>query len=585
MSFSFFGIPVSHGITIGRAVVLATGSHEIDHYYIESGQEAQELQRLINAKDAVLNDLQTLRQQLPKDTPAEVSAILEVHIIMLNDSTLAQELKRWIDERHYNAEWALDTQLKALMRQFDDIEDDYLRQRKADLEQLANRMQDMLARHKNGTTSALNELSSIPSADPLIMVAHDISPADMLHFKQSVFTGFIADIGGKTSHSAIVARSLGIPALVGTRQASQLIQQDDCIILDGNNGVAIVDPSPLILEEYQYRQRQHLIENEKLNRLRYTPAITLDNQDIELLANIETPEDAAKALDAGAAGVGLFRTEFLFMNHTGGQRKLPDEDEQYQAYKTVLQAMPDHPVVIRTLDIGADKPLNHDEVKSNLNPALGLRAIRWSLTEPDIFLVQLRALLRAAVHGRLYILIPMLTHAWQIRQTLALLARAKSSLQAQGIPCGQAQIGAMIEVPAAALILPTFLHYFDFLSVGTNDLIQYTLAIDRADESVAHLFDPLHPAILKLIAETIAQSHASGKDICVCGEMAGDPAMTRLLLGLGLRSFSMHPSQILRVKQELLHCDSKSLKPLAQALLNAQTPEEQQNALQALQQA
>ncbi|RUS67065.1 Phosphoenolpyruvate-protein phosphotransferase [Saezia sanguinis] len=583
MAFTLFGIPVSRGIAIGRAVVLSSRSHDIDHYFIDAGQEQQELQRLLRARDAVLEELQTLRTQMPKDTPAEVAAILDVHIMMLHDSMLTDGIQHWIEERHYNAEWALDTQLKTLTRQFEKMEDEYLRERRADLEQIANLLQNALTGQKYGNQPACAALgASEAGTDPLIMVAHDISPADMLHFKQSVFTGFITDVGGKTSHSAIVARSLGIPALVGSRYASRLIRQDDWIVIDGDAGVVLVDPTPLLLEEYQFRQRQFSIESEKLNRLRHTPAITLDSQDIEILANIEQPQDAVKANEAAVAGIGLFRTEFLFMNRTGSQQQMPDEQEQYLAYKTALEAMPDKPVVIRTIDIGADKPLDYGENNHALNPALGLRAIRWSLSEPDIFLVQLRALLRAAVHGQLHILIPMLTHTWQIRQTLTLLERAREALNSEGIPYGNAKIGAMIEVPAAALILPTFLRYFDFLSVGTNDLIQYTLAIDRADESVAHLFDPLHPAVLRLLADTIAQSHAAGKAVSVCGEMAGDTTMTRLLLGLGLRSFSMHPSQILAVKKEILHSDTQQLAPLAQKVLQAEDTEQLNDAMQAL---
>lgn len=587
MPFTFSGIPVSNGIAIGRAVLLSASNHDIDHYFIETGEEGQEIQRLHNARDAVLGDLKVLRQQMPKDTPAEVDAILDVHIMMLHDNTLQEGVEHWILERHYNAQWALATQLKILTRQFDEMEDEYLRERRSDLEQVGTLLQNALSAQKLGipvgaaqTVSA--SIAANTTEEPLIMVAHDVSPADMLHFRQSVFTGFITDVGGKTSHSAIVARSLGIPALVGSRNASRLIHQDDWIIIDGDHGVTIVDPSPLLLEEYQFRQRQAVLEREKLSRLRYAPTVTLDGQAVTVMANIELPGDAHKAHDAGAQGIGLFRTEFLFMNRTGSLQQLPDEQEQYQAYKTALIAMPGHPVVIRTIDIGSDKPLDHNPDASSLNPALGLRAIRWSLKEPDIFLVQLRALLRAATHGELYILIPMLTHVWQIQQTFALLERAKASLQAEGIPHGQAKIGAMIEVPAAALMIETFLHYFDFLSIGTNDLVQYTLAIDRADESVADLFDPLHPAVLQLIAKAIAQSNAAGKEICICGEMAGDTGMTRLLLGLGLRIFSMHPAQLLTVKNEILHSDASSLAPLAQALLQAQDPEQQQAALQDL---
>jgi phosphotransferase system enzyme I (PtsI) len=407
---------------------------------------------------------------------------------------------------------------------------------------------------------------------PLVLVAHDLSPADMLQFKQSVFTGFVTDVGGKTSHTAIVARSLDIPAVVGARTASQLVRQDDWIIIDGDAGVVLVNPSPIILAEYGFKQRQAEVERERLSRLRHTPAVTLDGQKIELLSNIEMPEDAASALSVGSVGVGLFRSEFLFM---GRIDNLPDEEEQYLAYRKAVEGMKGLPVTIRTVDIGADKPLDRTHKdEDHLNPALGLRAIRWSLADPDMFLTQLRAILRAAAHGQVHLLIPMLAHVQEIKQTLILLERARHQLDARGDRYGPLKIGAMIEIPAAALMVKTFLRYFDFLSIGTNDLIQYTLAIDRADESVAHLYDPLHPAVLRLVADTIAECNAQGKSVCVCGEMAGDPTLTRLLLGLGLRSFSMHPTQVLAVKQEVLRADAKRLAPWAQGVLESDNPAE-----------
>jgi phosphotransferase system enzyme I (PtsI) len=403
-----------------------------------------------------------------------------------------------------------------------------------------------------------------------VLVAHDLSPADMLQFKQSVFAGFVTDVGGKTSHTAIVARSLDIPAVVGARTASQWVKQDDWVIIDGDAGVVIVDPSPIILADYGFRQRQGRVERERLVRLRHTPAVTLDGQKIELLANIEMPEDTRAAIMAGAVGVGLFRSEFLFM---GRQGHLPDEEEQYQAYRRAVDGMNGLPVTIRTVDVGADKPLDdtrHDA--AHLNPALGLRAIRWSLADPAMFLTQLRAILRAAAQGQVHLLIPMLAHGSEIRQTLALIEQARHELDRRGQAHGPVKLGAMIEIPAAALSLRLFLKHFDFLSIGTNDLIQYTLAIDRADESVAHLYDPLHPAVLRLIADTIAECRAQGKGVSVCGEMAGDVAMTRLLLGLGLRSFSMHPSQILPVKQQVLRSDATKLALWAQQVLTTDDP-------------
>ncbi|HYP69905.1 MAG TPA: phosphoenolpyruvate--protein phosphotransferase, partial [Variovorax sp.] len=356
---------------------------------------------------------------------------------------------------------------------------------------------------------------------------------------------------------------------------SQLVRQDDWVIIDGDSGVVIIDPSPIILAEYGFKQRQGDLERDRLSRLRHKPAVTLDGQRIDLLANIEMPEDTLGAVKAGAVGVGLFRSEFLFMGREQQrQTLLPNEEEQYQAYKRAVEGMQGMPVTIRTIDVGADKPLDGKQQRedSHLNPALGLRAIRWSLADPSMFLTQLRAILRASAHGEIHLLIPMLAHASEIRQTLSLLDFARAELDNRGAAYGAVKVGAMIEIPAAALTLRTFLKHFDFLSIGTNDLIQYTLAIDRADESVAHLYDPTHPAVLRLVADTIAECRRQGKPVSVCGEMAGDTGFTRLLLGLGLRSFSMHPSQILAVKQEVLRADVSKLEAWAQEVINADDP-------------
>ena len=587
MTFSVHGLAVSRGIAIGRAVLVASSRADVAHYFIDAGKTADEIDRLCVSRDAVMEEIARLQHDLPKDAPHEIAALLDVHLMLLQDEIMSSGIRRWITERLYNAEWALTTQYEIIARQFDEMEDPYLRERKADLEQVVER----LLRHMKGAASPLaatgqgvvrpgssrkqsqQDLLLDDTLDvPLVLVAHDISPADMLQFKQSLFAGFATDVGGRTSHTAIVARSMDIPAVVGARSASQLIQQDDWVIIDGDAGVLIVDPSPIILAEYGFKQRQGELERKRLNRLRHTPALTMDGQRIELLANIEMPSDTLGALEAGAVGVGLFRSEFLFMGRSG---KLPDENEQYLAYRKAIEGMQGLPVTIRTVDIGADKPLDRPSSKAqdgHLNPALGLRAIRWSLADPPMFLTQLRAILRAAAHGQVNLLVPMLAHASEIRHTLALIEQARAQLDARGAVYGPVRLGAMIEVPAAALTIPLFLKYFDFLSIGTNDLTQYTLAIDRADEAVAHLYDSCHPAVLRLIADTIAECNAQGKGISVCGEMAGDVAMTRLLLGLGLRSFSMHPSQILAVKQQILRADTGKLKSWADQVLASEDP-------------
>jgi phosphoenolpyruvate-protein phosphotransferase (PTS system enzyme I) len=585
MSFTVHGLAVSRGIAIGRAVIVASSRIDVAHYFVKPDQVEAEIRRLRQARNGVVEEIERVQVGLGElgshDAHPELSALLDVHLMLLQDEQLTSGVKHWITDRHYNAEWALTTQLEVIARQFDEMEDPYLRERKADLEQVVERMLRLMRGASSpvaapaspaapgGASGALFD----PSVDvPLVLIAHDLSPADMLQFKQSVFAGFVTDVGGKTSHTAIVARSMDIPAVVGARSASHLINQDDWVIIDGDAGVVVVDPSPILLAEYGFKQRQGEVERERLSRLKNTPAVTLDGQKIELLANIEQPEDAVGALKAGAVGVGLFRTEFLFMGRNG---KLPDEEEQYGAYRRAVEGMQGLPVTIRTVDVGADKPLDRTPMRAgedHLNPALGLRAIRWSLADPAMFLAQLRAILRAAASGPINLLIPMLAHASEIRQTLALVDKARAQLDKRGQVHGPVRLGAMIEVPAAALTIPLFLRHFDYLSIGTNDLIQYTLAIDRADEAVAHLYDPVHPAVLHLVANTIAQARAQGKGVSVCGEMAGDVGMTRLLLGLGLRSFSMHPSQILAVKQQILRCDTTKLATWAQSVLAAEDP-------------
>ena len=587
MPFALHGIPVSRGVAIGRAHLLAPAALDVSHYLVDEDQLDAEVERLRAARAAVRAELAALKRDLPRDAPEEMGAFLDVHAMILDDEALAREPEALIRGRRYNAEWALTTRLEELMRQFDEIEDEYLRERKTDIRQVVERILKALAGAPVLVPAPVPALAADgEAATGVIVVAHDISPADMLQFRHTIFHGFVTDMGGRTSHTAIVARSLDIPAAVGVQSASELIRQDDWIIIDGDAGLVIVDPTAIILEEYRHRQSERALEKKRLQRLRHTPAVTLDGLEIDLLANIEMAEDAGAALSAGAVGVGLFRSEFLFMNR---RDELPGEDEQFQAYRGAVDAMHGLPVTIRTIDIGADKPLDargdgrSDDFETALNPALGLRAIRWSLSEPGMFLTQLRALLRASAFGPVRLLVPMLAHASEIDQTLALIAKAKRQLDERGEAYDPGmKVGAMIEIPAAVLLLPLFLRKMDFLSIGTNDLIQYTLAIDRADNAVAHLFDPLHPAVLQLVARTIREANRAGVPVAVCGEMAGDPSMTRLLLGMGLREFSMHPAQLLRVKQEILHAHCERLEPLVDQVLQAFDPEEQATALRQL---
>ena len=580
MSIQVFGTPVSRGVAIGRAVLVASSRVDVAHYFIGIDRIESEIDRLREARDAVATEFGSLKNELPAEAPHELAALLDVHLMLLHDESLIGATKAWISDRHYNAEWALSAQLEVLARQFDEMEDAYLRERKADVEQVVERLLRELRSSAVGASPAgmpaTQPARDFGGEDPLVLVANDVAPADMLQFKRSVFTGFVTDVGGRTSHTAIVARSMAIPAVVGAREASRLIRQDDWIVIDGDAGVVIVDPSPIVLEEYRFRQRQSELERARLDRLRHTPAVTLDGQAVELLANIELPGDAVGALEAGAVGVGLFRSEFLFMNRGGN---VPGEDEQFEAYRDAVIALQGLPVTIRTVDIGADKPLERGSLQEHrydhgLNPALGLRAIRWSLSEPGMFRQQLRAILRASAYGKVRILIPMVAHLGEVRMIFEALARVRQQLDDAGRAYGKVEVGAMVEVPAAALMIDRFLQHFDFVSIGTNDLIQYTLAIDRADEAVAHLYDPWHPAVLQLLHHTISRANAVGRAVSVCGEMAGDVAFTELLLAMGLRSFSMHPARIASIKQRVLRADTRQLAAHLGQVLESDAPAE-----------
>ncbi len=577
MSIQLFGLAVSRGVAIGRAVLVASGRMDVSHYFVAIDQVEVEVARLRSARDVVVAEFAALQRDMPGDAPPELPALIDVHLMLAQDESLTGAAGQWVRERHYNAEWALSAQLEVLARHFDEMDDEYLRERKTDIEQVTERILAALVREAKGEAGlSPPRPRDMGGEEPLVLVASDIAPADMLHFKRSVFTGFVTDVGGRTSHTAIVARSMDIPAVVGAREASRLIRQDDWVVIDGDAGAVIVNPPPIVLEEYRFRQRQGELERARLHRLRHTPAVTLDAQVVALEANIELPEDAGTAIDAGAVGVGLFRTEFLFMNRGND---LPGEDEQFEAYRAAVLGMNGLPVTIRTVDVGADKPLDrltaHElRHEHTLNPALGLRAIRWSLSEPTMFRQQLRAILRASAYGKVRLLLPMVAHLSEARMTLEALARAKQQLRDAGRAYSDIEVGAMIEVPAAALILGSLLNHFAFVSIGTNDLIQYTLAIDRADEQVAHLYDPWHPAVIGLIASTIAQAKAAGKGVSVCGEMAGDPAFTALLLAMGLRSFSMHPRQITAVKRTILRADTRRLAAALPSILASEDPQQ-----------
>jgi phosphotransferase system enzyme I (PtsI) len=562
---------VSSGITVGYAHLVSTARLEVAHYEVAPEAVADEVARFDRGMKAAQDELAALKNHIPAGSPAEFEAFLDLHRMILNDSALAQAPRELIRKRRANAEWALVQQMERLVERFEEIEDPYLRERKADVQHAVERVLKALM------GSPAPAPPPISQEEKLIVVAHDLSPADMLLFKRHRFGGFVTDVGGATSHTAIVARSLGIPAIVGLHHAFETIAEGEVLIVDGTQGQLIVNPDPAVLAEYRARQAELKAERKRLNRLKSTPAATVDGTPIELYANIELPQDMPEVLEAGAQGVGLFRTEFMFLN----RRDLPSEDEQFEAYREVASAMDGRPVVLRTLDLGADKALDgQGESHTMPNPAMGLRAIRFCLAEPQMFLTQLRAILRASSHGKVRVLLPMLAHAHEIDQTLALIARAKAQLDDRGQPYDPAvPVGGMIEIPAAALALPIFMRRLNFLSIGTNDLIQYTLAIDRTDDSVAHLYDPLHPAVLTLVAGTIQTATRGGVPVAVCGEMAGDLQLTRLLLGLGLRNFSMHPSQLLPIKERILRTNLAEVQALAQRVLRASDPDKTRELL------
>ena len=581
MTFSLHGIPVSKGIAIGKAVLISRAALEVSHYLVEPGKEEAEAQKLLDAFDQVRRELEQLRLGLPKDAPQEMAAFLDVHGMILADPALAEKPIKLIRTQRLNAAWALTTELNDLLEQFAEIEDPYLKERANDIRQVAERVIKALNAQKKDALEDVSLLSPSDVGVDSIIVAHDIAPHDMLRFKEHAFTGFVTDLGGKTSHTAIVARSMEIPAVLGVRHASEMIRHGDWLVLDGEQGVVVVAPDEQLLSEYRKLQAQGLKEVRKLQQLKHSRTATADGVEIQLFANIELPEDAVQAVALGAVGVGLFRSEFLFMDRN---QAMPDEERQYQEYHRVVDLMHGLPVNIRTIDVGADKALGAGgDISQTGTSPLGLRAIRWSLTEPEIFLTQLRAILRASAHGQARIMIPMLAHAKEIDETFRLIEKAKQQLHQRGQAFNpNIQVGAMIEIPAAALVLPLFINRFDFLSIGTNDLIQYTLAIDRSDHAVAHLYDPLHPAILNLLDSIISQAKRANVPIAVCGEMAGDPTLTKLLLALGLTDFSMHFSQLLLVKREIMKANVGLLKARISRVLKAYEPEDQAKALERL---
>ncbi|MBI2313037.1 MAG: phosphoenolpyruvate--protein phosphotransferase [Betaproteobacteria bacterium] len=563
MSFTMHGIGVSGGIAIGHAHLMSRANLEVAHYVVPRGQVAEESARFQAAIEDTRDELEQMRRQKPANAPSEFDAFLDLHLMILDDELLSKAPRRMIEAEQCNAEWALKMQMDTLLAQFDEIEDSYLRERRNDVIQVVERVLKTLTGQPGYAP---------PPARPeesMILVAHDLSPADVILFKEHQFSAFVTDLGGATSHTAIVARSINVPAIAALHHARQLIRENDLLVIDGTLGVVIVSPDAQVLAEYKLKRHQLDIERQKLKRLKTARATTLDGVEVRLQANIELPEDIPQVRESGATGIGLFRTEFLFLNRS----ELPDEEEQFEAYRRVAEEMHGMPVTIRTLDLGADKHLDGQHSVA-ANPALGLRAIRFCLAEPQMFHTQLRAILRASFHGKIRLLLPMLSSLSELQQSLHLIDQAKASLAAEHVKFDRdIEVGGMIEVPAAALSMGAFLPRLQFVSIGTNDLIQYTLAIDRTDDGVAHLYDPLHPAVVRLVAGIIRSADQAGVPVAVCGEMAGDVTLTRMLLGLGLREFSMHPAHLPEVKQQVLKTSIREVTPVTQKMLKADEPE------------
>ena len=570
------GYAAGKGIAIGRAHLVVRGISELPQYHLPESELAGEVARFEAAVKATRKQLEQLRSAIPENAPAELGAFISLHLMLLGDVTLSREPADILQEQAINAEWALKIQTDRLSQQFDEIDDEYLRQRKQDMLQVVERIQKNLA----GQSTELNLDANL--LDDTILIAHDLSAADTLFFKDQRIEGFITDIGGPTSHTAILGRSLNIPSVIGVGNARQLISEHEWVIVDGIQGVLIIDPDELVLAEYRLRLKHYRSRLRALNKIKKTAAATLDGEEIELFANIESADDVKALHNIGADGVGLLRTEFAYLNRDS----LPEEDELYQLYSDIAKKLKGKPLTIRTVDLGVDKNPRWfgtgGTPNGSLNPALGLTGIRLCHAEPVMFRTQMRAVLRAAVHGKLRIMFPMISSLSELKQSLTHLDTARKQLVERQEAFGELEVGCMIEIPSAALTVSSLLKWVDFVSVGTNDLIQYTLSVDRSDDAVSYLYQPAHPAIIRLLAHIIRTANRMGKGVSVCGEMAGDTKYTRMLLGLGLRKFSMNINNLLDVKDVVLHSRTEQLENEIAKLLRNEDPDKMDALLKKL---
>ena len=548
------GYAAGKGIAIGRAHLVVRGVSEVPQYNLNDDEMTAEITRFETAVKMTRKQLEQLRSTIPENAPTELGAFISLHLMLLTDVTLSREPIDILQDQKINAEWALKIQTDKLSQQFDEIDDEYLRERKQDMIQVSERLQ----RNLIGQSTEINLDANL--LDDTILITHDLSPADTVYFKDQRIEGFVTDIGGPTSHTAILGRSLNIPSVVGLGNARSLISEHEWVIIDGMTGVLIINPDELVLSEYKRSLKAYRSQQRALNKLKNTVTTTADNEDIELLANIEIADDIKAVHKLGADGVGLLRSEFLFLNRDN----LPDEEEQFLFYSDIVKKMKGKPVTIRTIDLGVDKNPrwfgNNATPNASLNPALGLTGIRLCHAEPVMFRTQIRAILRAAQFGKVKMMFPMISSLTELKQSLLHVETAKKQLIERDALFDEVEIGCMIEIPSAALTVSSLLKYVDFISIGTNDLIQYTLSVDRNDDSVNYLYQPAHPSILKLMAHIIRTANRMNKSVSVCGEMAGDVRYTRLLLGLGLRCFSMNTAHLLDVKDVVLRSHAEHLE-------------------------
>ncbi|MGR9090354.1 MAG: phosphoenolpyruvate--protein phosphotransferase [Gammaproteobacteria bacterium] len=566
MTFSLHGIGVSRGVAIGKAHIIVRTQLEIDDYPVAPEDAPREIERLRDAVRQAKADLREVRKQIPRTTAADIAAFIDTHLLMLEDSALTFDAERLIREQGCNAGWALKQQRDALVRAFDAMDDPYLRTRKDDVDHVVSRIQRALLNH-----APLRHEAADSRLRGMVIIADDLTPADTVLMQRNGVAAFVTESGGPTSHMSILARSLGIPGVVAVHGVQRYIKENEVVVIDGDAGVVVGAPDQPVLGHYETRRSDYARQVARLEASRSDEAITLDGTPVALYANVELSCDFDAARAVGADGVGLYRTEFLFMNRPDE----PDEEEHFATYRQLIDTLNGMPVTIRTLDLGADKDF---QVRwagpPAANPALGLRAIRLSLHEPSLYWPQLRAIVRASAFGPVRLMIPMLSNVEEARQVVSNVRSVQQDFAAQGTAYDpEMPIGGMIEVPAAAICADSFARYLDFFSIGTNDLIQYTIAIDRVNEAVSYLYDPLNPAVLRLIAQTIDAGKAAGIAVGMCGEMAGDSRYTRLLLGLGLREFSVHPSLLLEIKHIIKNTSIDAIARLARRTLAAQEPE------------